>query len=179
MKNVRSVCLRSQPRLVSGAFFLLVAIRGFAGFASPDNVGFQTPSQADAVPRAAASLSGSEQSSLTLIRELQVWRGRALEAEGKISAQQQAGSSHSSVQASQASAVKFNVVGSLDAERVVLVSCGKNSGVFEGALISIGAGVKAKVVESRSGVSAAVIENGFQGKASLLEGQPAQLVLVR
>jgi hypothetical protein len=179
MKSVRSFYLRLQLRLVSGAFFLLVAIRGFAGIPSPDNIIFQTPSQADAVPRAAATLGGSGQAGLALIRELQVWRGRALDAEGKMSAQQQAGSSRSSGQASQASAVKFNVVGSLDAERVVLVSCGKSSGVFEGALISIGAGVKAKVVESRSGVSAAVIENGFQGKVSLLEGQPAQLVLVR
>jgi hypothetical protein len=67
----------------------------------------------------------------------------------------------------------------MDAERVILVSCGKSAGVYEGALISIGNGVKAKIVEARASVSAAVVENGYAGKIASLDGQAAQLVLVR
>jgi hypothetical protein len=179
MKSALSVYLRSQQILLSGTLFFGVVVQGSSDVSSVGIPGFQTPSQADAVTRAAGTLGSSEHLNIALIRELQVWRGRALEAEGKLSGQQQVASSPLSGQRFSSSALKFNVIATLAPERVVLVSCGKNSGVFEGALISIGSGVKAKVVESRSEVSAAVIENGFQGKVSMLEGQPAQLVLVR
>lgn len=155
-----------------------MVIRSSAEVPSPDDLSFQTPAQADAVARAASVLGKSEKMSLALIRELQSWRRRALDAEGGA-AFTQAAQDRSFTQSSDGALSRFSVVGSLDSERVLLISCGKNFGVFEGAVISIGAGVKAKVVESRSNLCAAVIENAFQGKVSVLDGQPAQLVLVR
>lgn len=178
MKGARSVYKGLQRRLFSCAFFICVVVRSSAEGPTAVELGFQSPSQLNAVLRASSVLGNSEQTSLSLIRELQNWRSRALDAEGRLVGSQPT-KGRPAEKSPQASVTGLNVIGSLDAERVVLVSCGKDSGVFEGALISIGAGVMAKVVESRSGVSAAVVENAFQGKVSVLDGQPAQLVLVR
>jgi hypothetical protein len=164
--------------LCSGALLLSMVFSVSADPSLAGEVGFQTPSQSGATARASAALGNTEQANLALIRELQTWRNRALEAESKASVLKPSAEKLSG-QAAHPSAANFNVVGCLEAERVVLVSCGKDSGVFEGALISIGSGVKARVVESRSKVCAAVVENAFQGDISIFDGKPAQLVLVR
>lgn len=82
----------------------------------------------------------------------------------------------SPVSSSPVSSEAGRVVDCMEAERVVLLSLGRESGVLEGALMRIGyAGGIAKVVESRRGVCAAVVQNSFQGKLAYLVGSPAQL----
>lgn len=164
-----------------GAFLLT---RVSATPPSADAVSYQTGSQAEACCKAALVAGNVETTNLALIRELQSWRNRALDAEGRLASlsgvvsHQDISVDSVPVRTSSVSGSKFKVVGTMDAERVILVSCGRSSGIYEGALISVGTGVKAKIVEARASVSAAVVENGYVGKIASLGGQSAQLVLV-
>ena len=174
------------PRTIS-ALAVGAALLAHAAASVPggDVASYQTASQAEASRKAALAAGNSEPTNLALIRELQAWRNRALDAESRlVSAFGSAGPTAVAADSPPArtplaAGSKFKVLATMDAERVILVSCGKSAGVYEGALISIGNGVKAKVVEARASVSAAVVENGYAGKIASLDGQAAQLVLVR
>jgi hypothetical protein len=67
----------------------------------------------------------------------------------------------------------------LEAERVVILSAGKLSGAVLGSLVSVGDGVFAKVVESRETVSAAIVDQKYQGRVGALEGALVRLLVVR
>ena len=185
MKSLRP----EYPRLKRTLFVWTVGVALFAGEVAAlpggEAESYQTASQAEAARNAAQAAGNAEPRNLALIRELQSWRNRALDAESKLQSSSSsvsraaAPADNAPVGSPSASGSKFKVLATMDAERVVLVSCGRSAGVYEGALISVGNGVKAKIVEARASVSAAVVENGYVGKIASLDGQSAQLVLVR
>jgi len=123
--------------------------------------------QADSVSEnAAASLGQSESVVLTLVRELTEWKKRALTAEERLGVQ---------VGSEPARAISAAVVGTLDGERVIILSVGRSQGAVQGALVTIGEGVVAKVVEARDSVCAALVENSYKGSLAKLEGLPVRL----
>jgi len=189
MKTLRSEYLRLQRTMSAWAVGVVLLARTAVALPGGDADSYQTASQSEASRKAALVAGNSEPTNLALIRELQSWRNRALDAESRLAFSMRGPVGHpelpvaaadgAPLRTPSASGSKFKVLATMDAERVILVSCGRNSGVYEGALISVGTGVRAKVVEARASVSAAVVENGYGGKISSLDGQSAQLVLVR
>lgn len=185
MKTLRP----GYPRLNRTMFVWALGAALLAGAAATlpggDAESYQTASQAEASRNAALAAGNAEPTNLALIRELQSWRNRALDAESRLNSSSGSlsravvSADNAPVRTPLVSGSKFKVLATMDAERVILVSCGRSAGVYEGALISVGTGVKAKIVEARASVSAAVVENGYVGKIASLDGQSAQLVLVR
>ena len=127
--------------------------------------------------RAAAVVGSNDAAVLTLIRELTTWKERALRAEDLLS---RAGV-ESEFKASGVDAVHSggsgSVLSSLEDERMLILSLGRGKGALQGALVSVGAGVIAKVVESRETVSAALVDSSYKGKLVALEGLPAKLAV--
>ena len=129
--------------------------------------------------RAASVVGSSDVAVISLIRELSAWKERALKAEellaraGVASPSGQIGTGAVAQSASVASAV----LNSLEAERIVILSLGREKGALQGALVSIGGQVVAKIVESREAVSAAVVDNSYKGKLVTLEGLPVKLAV--
>lgn len=141
---------------------------------------YQSPSEERAVRKAAALIGGSEAANLTLVRELQLWRRRALEAEARAHSADAHASASGGVEsdAKEAEApCRLEVVSILAADRVLILSQGRNFGVFEGALVRLESGAVAKVIEARRGCCAAVLENSFRGNVSALEGQRGQIMV--
>jgi hypothetical protein len=124
---------------------------------------------------AVSALGKGESAVLQLVRELTEWKARAEAAESLLerSGMRTAGEVKP-IQATQA-----QVVGALEAERIVIVSAGKLSGAVLGSLVAVGEGVVAKIVESRETVSAAVVDQGYRGRIGVLEGSPVRLLVVR
>jgi hypothetical protein len=127
--------------------------------------------------RAASVVGTGDAAVLTLIRELSAWKDRALRAEELLS---RAGVEH---QATSRSAEVTNsggigsVLGSLEEERMLILSLGRGKGALQGALVSVGSGVIAKVVESRETVSAALVDSSYKGKLVALEGLSVKLAV--
>lgn len=112
---------------------------------------------------------------LQLVRELTEWKARAEAAESLLSRSGILGVSE--VKAAQPA--QAQVLSSLEAERVVVISAGRLSGAVLGSLVSLGDGVVAKVVESRETVSAAVVDQNYKEKIGALEGALVRLLVVR
>jgi hypothetical protein len=124
---------------------------------------------------AVSALGRGEAAVIQLVRELTDWRSRAEAAEALLlNAGVQPPVSPRSGQPAQA-----QVLASLEAERVVILSAGKLSGAVLGSLVSVGDGVFAKVVESRETVSAAIVDQKYQGRVGALEGALVRLLVVR
>lgn len=71
------------------------------------------------------------------------------------------------------------VLSSLVPDRVVVLSAGRLSGAVLGSLVSVGDGVVAKIIDTRGTVSAAVVEQAYQGPIEALEGKYVRLFVVR
>lgn len=123
--------------------------------------------------RAAAFIGGGESSTIALIRELSEWRARAIEAEALLA--------KSGIRTAEAARANLGgsarVLSSLEGERLVILSIGRSSGALQGAMLSLGDGVVAKVVESRETVAAALVDRSYKGKLANLEGLPVQLAV--
>jgi hypothetical protein len=112
---------------------------------------------------------------LQLVREVVEWKARAEFAESLLAKAGVSGAPRPQpVQPRQAL-----VVSSVESERVLIISAGKFSGAVLGALVSVGDDVVAKVVESRDTVSAAVVDQKYQGRVGALEGSRVRLLVVR
>jgi hypothetical protein len=112
---------------------------------------------------------------LQLVREVTEWKARAEAAESLLA---KAGLPTPAI-APRALDAQARVMASLESERVLILSAGKLSGAVLGALVSVGEGVVAKVVESRETVSAAVVDQKYQGNVGALEGALVRLVVAR
>ena len=112
---------------------------------------------------------------LQLVRELAAWKARAQASETRLV---QAGFP-STGDAGLPALAQAKVTGSIESERIVILSAGRTSGAVLGSLVSVGDGVVAKVVESREKVSAAVVDQTYQGPVTALEGKYARLFVVR
>lgn len=112
---------------------------------------------------------------IQLVRELTDWRSRAESAEALLL---NAGV-QPPVPPRLAHSAQAQVLASLESERVVILSAGKLSGAVLGSLVSVGDGVVAKVVESRETVSAAIVDQKYQGRVGALEGSLVRLLVVR
>ena len=124
---------------------------------------------------AVSALGKGEAAVIQLVRELTDWRSRAEAAEALLlNAGVQPLALPRSAQSAQA-----QVLASLEAERVVILSAGKLSGAVLGSLVSVGDGVFAKVVESRETVSAAIVDQKYRGRVGALEGALVRLLVVR
>ena len=124
---------------------------------------------------AVSALGRGDAAVIQLVRELTDWRSRAEAAEALLlNAGVQSPASPRPAQSAQA-----QVLASLEAERVVILSAGKLSGAVLGSLVSVGDGVVAKVVESRETVSAAIVDQKYQGRVGALEGALVRLLVVR
>jgi hypothetical protein len=128
----------------------------------------------DTESAAAAALGKGDSAVLQLVRELTEWKARAEAAEALLVKEGIQGPVPSAPAPSQA-----RVVGSLESERVLILSAGRVSGAVLGSLVSVGGGVVAKVVESRETVSAAIVDQKYKGRVGALEGSPARLLVVR
>jgi hypothetical protein len=124
---------------------------------------------------AVSALGTGDAAVIQLVRELTEWRARAEAAELSLS---KAGLPVPA-QTKLARPAQAQVVGSIEAERIVILAAGQSSGAVLGALVSVGDGVIVKVVESRETVSAALVDQKYQGKIGALEGSRAQLLVVR
>ena len=127
--------------------------------------------------RAAAAVGSADSAVLSLIRELTSWKERALRAEELLS---RAGMSYEGSSFNSGVGKAGNpgsVLGSLEEERMLILSLGRGSGALQGALVSIGSGVIAKVVESRETVSAALVDSSYKGKLAALEGLSVKLAV--
>jgi hypothetical protein len=110
-----------------------------------------------------------------LVRELSSWKARAEVAESRLS-----GLRHTvDPESATPDRVQARVLSALVSERVIVLSAGRLSGAVLGSLVSVGDGVAAKVIESRERVSAAVVEQAYQGPIEALEGKYARLFVVR
>ena len=67
------------------------------------------------------------------------------------------------------------VLGSMRDARIVILSAGRDAGLFEGILVRLDGGVLLKVVEARRKCSAAVPERTFKGEVLALEGRFGQI----
>jgi hypothetical protein len=74
-------------------------------------------------------------------------------------------------------AVQGTVLRSIREERVILVGVGRTDGALPGALLVVGGSVYARVVDVRSSVSAALVDQSFSGNVSTLEGKPVRLAV--
>jgi hypothetical protein len=118
-----------------------------------------------------------ESSVLALIRELSAWKERAVRAEALLArAGVQLAESKSVGKGPQVES-DATVVSSLEQERMLILSLGSNRGALQGALVSIGRDVVAKIVESRETVSAALVDNSYKGRLATLEGLPVHLAV--
>jgi hypothetical protein len=124
---------------------------------------------------AVSSLGEGHPVIIQLVRELADWKARAQAGETRLV---QAGFPSASVGGVPALA-QAKVMGSLESERIVILSAGRTSGAVLGSLVSVGDGVVAKVVETREKVSAAVVDQTYQGPVRALEGKYARLFVVR
>jgi len=124
---------------------------------------------------AVSALGRGDTAVIQLVRELTDWRSRAESAEALLLS---AGVRSPGLQRP-AQSVQAQVLSSLEAERVVILSAGKLSGAVLGSLVSVGEGVVAKVVESRETVSAAVVDQKYQVRVGALEGSLVRLLVVR
>lgn len=146
------------------------AIAGAASMFSSACFGANEPEVA-----AVSALGKGDSAVIQLVRELTEWKTRAETAEALLS--KEGVSFQRQVRPSQLAQAR--VVGSLESERIVILSAGRSSGAVLGALLSVGDGVVAKVVESREAVSAAVVDQKYHGKLGALEGTPARLLVAR
>lgn len=110
---------------------------------------------------------------LQLVREVTEWKARAEAAESLLA---KSGLSSPAV-AQRNEGAQARVMASLESERVLILSAGRLSGAVLGALVSVGDGVVAKVVESRETVSAALVDQKYQGKVGALEGSLVRLLV--
>jgi len=164
------------PRsFLSSAFLQLLIGAGSAVVGTGHAEGFGPPDSSEG--RAAAVVGTAESSVLTLIRELTVWKERAIRAESLLSRAGVTGAEGEPLVPSANAGSSASVVGSLEAERMLILSLGSNRGALQGALVSIGRGIVAKIVESRETVSAALVDNSYKGKLATLEGLPVQLAV--
>lgn len=127
--------------------------------------------------RAAGVLGSSDVALLSLIRELSAWKERALRAEELLS---KAGVSSGLTSGSIGGGVSESatkVLSSIEEERVLVLSFGKDKGVLQGALVAVGRDVVAKVIESRETISAAIVDSSYKGKLVTLEGLPVKLAV--
>jgi hypothetical protein len=124
---------------------------------------------------AVSALGKGDAAVIQLVRELTDWKTRAETAESLLS---KAGIPVP-VQNKPSQPAQAQVVGSIDSERIVILSAGRSSGAVLGALVSVGDGVVAKVVESRETVCAALVDQRYQGKVGALEGARVRLLVVR
>jgi hypothetical protein len=69
------------------------------------------------------------------------------------------------------------VLSTIEEERVVILSLGRDKGAMQGALVSVGRDLVAKVIESRETISAAVVDSSYKGKLVTLEGLPVKLAV--
>ena len=130
-------------------------------------------------PRAAAqeaAVTGLAESRegaiLALVRELTEWRNRALDAESLVF---KFGLKSGEVRADDPSIPA--VLRTVPEERILLVSVGRESGALPGAVLVVGDGVYARVVEARASVSAALLDQSFAGRIASLEGAPVRLAV--
>ena len=162
-------------KFVSSAFLPLLMGAGLAvgvtGFAVEGGISDSLEN------RAAAAVGTGAASVLALIRELTVWKERAIRAESLLSRAGVSGAGGEAFSPSARLDSPATVVGSLEGERMLILSLGSSKGALQGALVSIGRGVVAKVVESRETVSAALVDNSYKGKLAALEGLPVQLAV--
>ncbi len=150
--------------------FLVSALVGLDSFGCGQCYG-----AGDSELTAVSALGRGDAAVIQLVRELTDWRSRAEAAEALLlNAGLQAPPSPRPAQSAQA-----QVLASLEAERVVILSAGMLSGAVLGSLVSIGDGVVAKVVESRETVSAAIVDQKYQGRVGALEGSLVRLLVVR
>ncbi|NBV32272.1 MAG: hypothetical protein EBR81_00315 [Proteobacteria bacterium] len=139
--------------------------------ASPLGVA-QTAERGNSVGVAAASLGSGDGAVLSLVRELTEWRNRALDAESRL-----AEAGFQATSAAKQQVALGTVLRSVPEERVLLVGVGRSDGALPGALLVIGGSVYARVVDVRSSVSAALVDQSFSGNISTLEGKPARLAV--
>jgi hypothetical protein len=123
--------------------------------------------------RAASVLGHGDSVVVTLVRELTEWRRRALAAEATLGGPAVDASESKFTQATPSAVV----LGSLEAERMLIFSIGRTKGAVQGALVSVGDRVVAKIVESRESVSAALVESSYKGSLAALEGSPIRLAV--
>jgi hypothetical protein len=145
---------------------------------------FDSPPRDRAVRRAAALVGHSDSTNLELVRELQMWRRRALDAEAKLQtvheqdpARGSAGVAEAGRGRESAKSQGLEVVSALPAEKLLIFSSGRDEGIYEGVLVKLESGVVAKVLEARRGCCAAVVESSFRGNVAILEGQKAHILL--
>jgi hypothetical protein len=124
---------------------------------------------------AANALGKRDSAVLQLVREVTEWKARAEAAESLLT---KAGLSYPSFE-QRIQGAQARVLASLESERVLILSAGRLSGAVLGALVSVGDGVVAKVVECRDTVSAALVDQKYQGKVGSLEGSLVRLLVVR
>jgi hypothetical protein len=124
------------------------------------------------VGAAAAGLGSGDGAVLSIVRELTEWRNRALDAESQL-----AEAGLQPAVAAKQQAVQGTVLRSIREERVILVGVGRTDGALPGALLVVGGSVYARVVDVRSSVSAALVDQSFSGNVSTLEGKPVRLAV--
>ena len=127
--------------------------------------------RSDIAGSAAAGLGSGEGTVLSLVRELTEWRNRALDAESQLA---DAGVSPSALKPQ---SVQGTVLRAIGEERVLMVALGRSNGALPGALLVVGSSVYARVVDVRSSVSAALVDQSFLGNISTLEGKPVRLAV--
>jgi hypothetical protein len=155
------------------AFTLRFLVSAFLGFGSLGCA--QCYGAPESELAAVSALGRGDGAVIQLVREVTGWRSRAEAAEALLrSAGVQGPASQVLAQSSQA-----QVLDCLEAERIVILSAGRLSGAVLGSLVSVGDGIVAKVVESRETVSAAVVDQKYQGKVGALEGSLVRLLVVR
>jgi hypothetical protein len=123
------------------------------------------------VSTAAAGLGSGDGAVLSLVRELTEWRNRALDAEAQVA---DAGLTRAT---SGSSSARGTVLRSVRDERILLVGVGRSGGALPGALLVVNGSVYARVVDVRSSVCAALVDQSFSGDVSTLEGKPVRLAV--
>ena len=165
-----------QPRqfLFSGSGRLLLGV----GFIVCGAGMVQVQGSPSTVEAQAAEVVGSSDSAvLSMIRELTAWKERALHAESLLLKAGYKGLQDAPKAEAASAGTDGSVVGCLEDERTLIISLGRYNGALLGALVSVGGGVIAKVVESREMVSAALVDNSYKGKLVRLEGLPVKLAV--
>jgi hypothetical protein len=159
-----------MPAPASISRFLFSALLGLSSLGLAQCYG-----AAESELAAVSALGRRDAAVIHLVRELTDWRSRAEAAEALLT---NAGVP-APASSRPAQSVQAQVLASLETERVVILSAGKLSGAVLGSLVSVGDGVVAKVVESRETVSAAIVDQKYQGRVGALEGSLVRLLVVR
>jgi hypothetical protein len=167
MFQSRQFILSGYRRLLLGVGFIVCG----AGMAQVKG----NPSTVEA--QAAEVIGTSDSAVLSMIRELTSWKERALHAESLLLKAGYKGLQDVPKAEAASTTTAGSVVGSLEDERTLVISLGRYNGALLGALVSVGGGVIAKVVESREMVSAALVDNSYKGKLVTLEGLPVKLAV--